>query len=760
MLRKGMFIGDRYEILEQVGSGGMSNVYKAKCHKLNRYVAIKVLKPEFSEDRNFVAKFRTEAQSAACLQHPNIVSVYDVGEENGLYYIVMELVEGMTLKKYIRRKGRLSVKEATSIAIQVAQGIECAHNNHIIHRDIKPQNIIISKEGKVKVADFGIARAASANTVNSNAMGSVHYISPEQARGGYIDEKSDIYSLGITLFEMITGHVPFEGDSTVTIALQHIQNQMPDISQYVPDVPISTQQIISKCTQKKADKRYLKISSLIADLKHSLVSPDEDFVQIATDIPVDGKTVMFNPEDIKSNMVQVDIPDDEEPRVEPVAEKKSDVPYEDTAYTEDDDMDDDIDRLNPKLDKILHIGVIAAGAIFIIIIIMVGIKFFGSGSLGKYNSTETESTDLAEGYLYMPNLLGMTEEQVAEVLSENHLGKHFVYKENDEYEEGQVCDQSVKENQIVAENTTITVTISTGSKTMELTDYTGRQYEEAKEALEKLGLKVEREYEFSNEYEINEIMQMYPASGTLVKKGDTITLVVSRGPDDSIAEVPALTGKKLEEAKQLLSQANLQVGEITYQESDKKDEPEGTVIKQSYDADTKLPSDTKVNLVVSSGPGEVTVPSLYGDTKTEASRNLENMKLKLGEVTEEYSDYKKGTVIRQTPAAGSIVATDTKIDVVISKGNEPEESSTARTYEATFSISKSDLTDNGNINEGTVVIMVGNKRIPLSGGYEDISTWPDDVFYYTEKRESGGTVTVTAYVSGADTQVSFPLVLK
>ena len=440
MLRKGMFIGDRYEILEQVGSGGMSNVYKAKCHKLNRYVAIKVLKPEFSEDRNFVAKFRTEAQSAACLQHPNIVSVYDVGEENGLYYIVMELVEGMTLKKYIRRKGRLSVKEATSIAIQVAQGIECAHNNHIIHRDIKPQNIIISKEGKVKVADFGIARAASANTVNSNAMGSVHYISPEQARGGYIDEKSDIYSLGITLFEMITGHVPFEGDSTVTIALQHIQNQMPDISQYVPDVPISTQQIISKCTQKKADKRYLKISSLIADLKHSLVSPDEDFVQIATDIPVDGKTVMFNPEDIKSNMVQVDIPDDEEPRVEPVAEKKSDVPYEDTAYTEDDDMDDDIDRLNPKLDKILHIGVIAAGAIFIIIIIMVGIKFFGSGSLGKYNSTETESTDLAEGYLYMPNLLGMTEEQVAEVLSENHLGKHFVYKENDEYVPGNEDD--------------------------------------------------------------------------------------------------------------------------------------------------------------------------------------------------------------------------------------------------------------------------------------------------------------------------------
>ena len=207
MLRKGMFISDRYEIIDKVGSGGMSDVYKAKCHKLNRYVAIKVLKPEFSEDKNFVSKFRVEAQSAAGLSHPNIVNVFDVGEDNGIYYIVMELIEGITLKKYIERKGKLPVKEAVSILIQVAQGIEAAHNNHIIHRDIKPQNIIISKEGKVKVTDFGIARAASTNTISSNAMGSVHYISPEQAKGGFIDEKSDIYSLGITLYELSLIHI-------------------------------------------------------------------------------------------------------------------------------------------------------------------------------------------------------------------------------------------------------------------------------------------------------------------------------------------------------------------------------------------------------------------------------------------------------------------------------------------------------------------------------------------------------------------------
>ncbi len=229
MIRSGMLIGGRYEVLEKIGTGGMSDVYKAKDEKLNRLVAVKVLKQEFSENRNFVSKFRVEAQAAAGLMHPNIVNVYDVGEEDGIHYIVMELVEGITLKKYIERKSRLTIKEAISIAIQVSMGIEAAHNNHIIHRDIKPQNIMISKEGKVKVTDFGIAKAASSNTITSNVMGSVHYTSPEQARGGFSDEKSDIYSLGITMFEMLAGRVPFNGDTTVSIAIKHIQDELPDI---------------------------------------------------------------------------------------------------------------------------------------------------------------------------------------------------------------------------------------------------------------------------------------------------------------------------------------------------------------------------------------------------------------------------------------------------------------------------------------------------------------------------------------------------
>lgn len=280
MLSVGTILGDRYEILEEIGSGGMADVYKAKCHKLNRFVAIKVLKSEFSQDSGFVSKFKAEAQAAAGLMHPNIVNVYDVGEEYGMYYFVMELVEGITLKKYIEKKIRLTTKEAVSIAIQVAMGIEAAHNSGIIHRDIKPQNIIISKEGKVKVADFGIAKAVSSDTITSHAMGSVHYTSPEQARGGYSDIKSDIYSIGITLFEMVTGRVPFDGETTVSVAIKHIQEDMPSPKNYVPDVPISVEQIIYKCCQKNPDRRYASVGLLIKDLKYSLSNPDEEFVVI------------------------------------------------------------------------------------------------------------------------------------------------------------------------------------------------------------------------------------------------------------------------------------------------------------------------------------------------------------------------------------------------------------------------------------------------------------------------------------------------
>ena len=296
MIRVGMFIEDRYEILEKIGSGGMSDVYKAKCHKLNRFVAIKFLKPEFCEDKNFVAKFQIEAQSAAALLHPNVVSVYDVNEYEGVYYIVMEYVDGITLKQYIDRNGRLPIKEATSIAIQIGQGIEAAHNANIIHRDIKPQNVLISREGKIKVTDFGIARTTTANTISQDILGSVHYISPEQARGGQVDERSDIYSFGIVYYEMVTGALPFDGDSTVSIALKHIQETVPPVSELINNAPTSIVRIIEKCTQKKPERRYQKMSSLLADLKTALISPNEDFVVLEPEA-TENATIMMSARD-------------------------------------------------------------------------------------------------------------------------------------------------------------------------------------------------------------------------------------------------------------------------------------------------------------------------------------------------------------------------------------------------------------------------------------------------------------------------------
>lgn len=422
MIRKGMFIGDRYEIVDKVGSGGMSDVYKALDHKLNRYVAIKVLKPEFSEDKTFVSKFKVEAQSAAGLVHPNIVNVYDVGEDDTLHYIVMELIDGITLKKYIEKKGPLPVKEAVSIAIQVSQGIEAAHNNNIIHRDIKPQNIMISREGKVKVTDFGIARAASSNTINSNAMGSVHYISPEQARGGYIDEKSDIYSLGITLYELITGKVPFEGDSTVSVALQHINDEIPSPKEIVPDLPVSVEKIILKCTQKKPDRRYAKVSALIADLKHSLIAPDEDFVQITSPAVSNRTTVMMTDEEVSKIRNEAgQYPEEEKDEYIPGEddEEEGEESYED----DEDDIfgdEDDIDSGNPKMDKVIFIGAIVSGVVFIILAIILAINTANGcgGSKSDDGSTTTaEAESIKSTQTKVPKVVGKSEDEAVQMLS-------------------------------------------------------------------------------------------------------------------------------------------------------------------------------------------------------------------------------------------------------------------------------------------------------------------------------------------------------
>ena len=424
MLRKGMFLADRYEILEQIGNGGMSDVYKAKCHKLNRYVAIKVLKPEFSQDTSFVSKFRIEAQSAAGLSHPNVVNVYDVGEENGIHYIVMELVEGITLKKYIEKRGKLPYKEAVSIAIQVANGMEAAHKHHIVHRDIKPQNIIISKEGKVKVTDFGIAKAATSSTINSSAaMGSVHYMSPEQARGGYSDERSDIYSFGITLYEMLTGKVPFDGDTTVAVAVQHIQDAIPAPSEIAEDVPLSVDKIVLKCTQKKTERRYQTVSDLIADLKKSLVMPEEDFVKIAPMYAQQTEQPQ-NSSDEEDDIEDDYLNDDDDDLSDGLTDDEDDDDDDDETLDIDDENNDKLD----KMTKWIGVGIIAVIliiAVFVIVKLVGGVSFGGKSETTTAQTTQANATTASSEKVSVPNVVGKTEDEAKEELNRRLKGSKY-----------------------------------------------------------------------------------------------------------------------------------------------------------------------------------------------------------------------------------------------------------------------------------------------------------------------------------------------
>jgi len=443
MLKEGVILGERYEIISRIGSG---DVYKAKDHKLNRMVAVKVLKPEFREDKTFIRKFRTEAQAAAGLSHPNIVNVYDVGEDRGVYYIVMELVEGITLKDYIDRKGKLSVKEATSIAIQVSLGLEAAHNRNIVHRDVKPQNIIISTDGKVKLSDFGIAKATSSNTISSNVMGSVHYSSPEQVRGGYSDYKSDIYSLGITMYEMVTGRVPFDGDTTVAIAIKHLQEEIESPSKYTPNLPFALEQIILKCTQKSPDRRYNNMAELIDDLKHSLMEPQGNFVKV-TPLSSHAETVMVSAEELSQirsgAAAKANAQTAEEParkRYSKIEDEEEDEEEDDRdSYDEDDDDsyyddDDDDDKAGNKLEKIITIGGFAIAAIIICMLIyfiaqaagIVGGKgptAASSSSASSSSSTEVvSSSSKEEEKVTVPDLTNKTEADAVDLANSLNLG--------------------------------------------------------------------------------------------------------------------------------------------------------------------------------------------------------------------------------------------------------------------------------------------------------------------------------------------------
>ena len=603
MIKIGMMIGDRYEILEKIGTGGMSDVYKAKDHKLNRFVAVKVLKQEFSENANFVSKFRVEAQAAAGLMHPNIVNVYDVGEEQDIYYIVMELVEGITLKKYIEKKARLSVKEAISIAIQVSMGIESAHNNHIIHRDIKPQNIIISKEGKVKVTDFGIAKAATSNTITSNVMGSVHYTSPEQARGGYSDEKSDSYSLGITMFEMLTGRVPFNGETTVAIAIKHIQEELPSPRDYVPEIPISVEHIVCKCCQKSPDRRYQSMAELIVDLKQSLINPDEDFVKVI-DPDEEASTRMITDRDMVQIKRQSDSRDSME---EAMRLRKSRVrTYEEEDDEEEDeyyeDWDDEEEDYDPRMEKVTTIlAVVAALLIGGILIFFVG-KTLGVFQLGTEEAdTPQESVEQVE----MIRVVGMDVDEAKRALLGIGLTPEIQYEVSTSSEVGTVLRASIQEGIMVDKDSNVVLTVAQETEGITVPSVTGKSQAEATSILEKEGFVVNAVESNDASVESGYVISQSPEAQTTAPEGSSIIIRVSQGSDENKVRVPNVIGMTEMDATALLTENGLEVGTVTEEQND---DPALTdkVCYQSYSMGSYVEKGTTVDLRISMGPSQAT----------------------------------------------------------------------------------------------------------------------------------------------------------
>ena len=625
MIKTGTILGDRYEILEKIGTGGMAEVFKGKDHKLNRYVAVKVLKEEFRDNDGFVKKFKEEAQAAAGLAHPNIVNVYDVGDENGIYYIVMELVEGITLKNYIERKGRLTIKEATSIAIQVSAGLEVAHNNHIVHRDIKPQNIIISREGKVKVTDFGIAKATTSQTTTSSAMGSVHYASPEQARGGYVDHRSDIYSLGIVMYEMVTGRVPFDGETAVTVAVKHLQEQMVPPSKYCPEIPYSLEQIIKKCTEKSPDRRYQDIGDLMADLKQSLVDPDGDFVQMV-DLDEQAKTVIMT----KGTTSKVK----ESRRVN--LSKDEDEDEDDEEEDEDSEDDEDDEELSPTVERAMTIAGVVLAVIIVIIMLLLFSKVLGIGKKSNTDTSDSQQTEQSAdeeddsssasqgNTVNMPSLLGKTYAEARTVLEELGLKiERGESEKSNQYSAGQIIAQSEESGNSVKVGTTVTVTLAAAGST---------------------------------------------ASSDGTNSTGSATSSTTTTTTNSKVKVPSVVGKDENAAKSAITAAGLTVGTVSEASSDTVES--GLVISQSPSANSETESNGKVNIVLSSGPNKKKVTDVIGHESSRAQSELAGDGFKV-EVKETYSDdMRAGLVVSTSPDRGTYVQPGSTVTITVSKGRE------------------------------------------------------------------------------------------
>lgn len=685
MINIGAVISGRYEIIEKVGTGGMADVYRAKDHRLNRYVAVKILKNEYSEDAKFVTKFRQEAQAIACLSHPNIVGVYDVGQEQDMHYIVMEFVDGITLKKYIEQKGKLSVREAVGIGLQIANGLEAAHANHIIHRDIKPQNILISKDGTAKVSDFGIAKAASSNTITANAMGSVHYISPEQARGGFSDEKSDIYSLGITMFEMLTGRVPFNGETTVAIAIKHIQEEMPSPKEFVPEIPSSVASIVLKCCQKSPDRRYQNMAELIADLKQSLINPEEDFV-VNKDPDMEGGTRMISDEDmaqIKRKVPYQSGREYEEQDHDETMRLRSDT---EAMYENDEEAEgeDDYDY-DPKMERVTTVLAIVAGVVICIILIVLAVKIFG-GKKNEGNNPSgpiitTEETKEEAEKVAMPDVKGMNVDDARNTLTGLGILTEVVYEESDSVAEGVVISTDVSEGAQIDKGSKVTLTASAGTQGVEVPNVVGLTFDEANTQLVSKGFLVNKTEDYSDTIEAGRVIAQTPADGNKAPKGSVITVTVSLGKEDTKIRVPNLIGLSEQDGTVEAIEAGLTVGSVTHIYSDEVGE--GMICYQSYSHGSYVDQGTSIDIKVSQGAQKVTYKcnvSIVAPTTSEAPQYVSGMEVGITLVADD------GTVLMDTKVTTFPVSTN--INGIASSGG---------TLTMTYQVTSASTTTEGDV---------------------------------------------------------------
>ncbi len=670
MIKNGSVLAGRYEILEKIGSGGMADVYKASDRKMKREVAVKVLKQGLTEDSDYIKRFQSEGQAAASLSNPNIISVYDVGNEGSTYYIVMELINGITLKEYVRRKGMLTARETMAISAQVAVGLRAAHACHIVHRDIKPQNIILSRDGKVKVTDFGIARTISDETksVNNATLGSVHYIAPEQAKGQICDERSDIYSLGICMYEMITGRVPFDKETSIAIALAHMNETMVPPSELNTECPTALEQIIFRCTQKSRERRYHNCTELLQDLKVAVASPDFNFERQEQENLMKSDTQVFktsaktaaaaatagmilsDPEEEEESRTATTIVDgssgDSEDEFEEGTEKKT--TYVGTTgenrpmYGDEDEEDDtgaagaasslfaDDRKEDDKslFDRIIMIVGIVIGAIIICLILYIVMTL--SGCTQKFGKKKTTASATTTG--------AVTTEAVAT--------EEFISLE------------TVAEDAFDPEVDTIVPNV------------TGMSIQAAIQLLQEseLAYKISSKVIYSDEYRIGMIAGQSYEEGTIVKKGSTIVIVLSAGTDKFEIK-PTYVNGPLAVFKNDV--ANFEdVIDVTYEKVN-SDTVKANYIISITPSSGIVEAGQSIKVIYSAGPEYVSCPNLIGATYGEAAGILLGQSLNVGLTSYEYSDDAEANrIISQQYAPGTVLKNGTTVSIVVSKGPE------------------------------------------------------------------------------------------